>query len=44
MYILLVDQISAFMKRPKTTTVIESITGAVLIGFGIKLAMEKAQH
>lgn len=44
MYILLVDQISAFMKRPKTTTVIESVTGAMLIGFGIKLAMEKAQH
>jgi RhtB (resistance to homoserine/threonine) family protein len=44
MYIFLVDQISAFMKKPKTTTVIESLTGAVLIGFGIKLALEKSHH
>jgi RhtB (resistance to homoserine/threonine) family protein len=44
MYILLVDQISAFMKKPRTTTIIESITGAVLIGFGIKLALEKANY
>jgi RhtB (resistance to homoserine/threonine) family protein len=44
LYIYLVDQISAFMKRPRTTTVIESITGIVLIGFGVKLALEKGSH
>jgi RhtB (resistance to homoserine/threonine) family protein len=43
-YIHLVHQISAFMKRPKTRTVIEGMTGAVLIGFGLKLAIEKAHH
>ncbi|WP_226683193.1 LysE family translocator [Sutcliffiella horikoshii] len=44
LYIYLVDQISAFMKKPRTTTVIESITGIVLIGFGVKLAMEKGSQ
>lgn len=44
LYIYLVDQISAFMKRPRTTTVIESITGIVLIGFGVKLALEKGSQ
>ncbi|MCM3619873.1 LysE family translocator [Sutcliffiella horikoshii] len=44
LYIYLVDQISAFMKKPQTTTVIESITGAVLIGFGVKLAFEKGSQ
>jgi threonine/homoserine/homoserine lactone efflux protein len=41
-YIYLLDQIRAFMKKPKTQSVIEGITGTVLIGFGIKLALEKA--
>ncbi|ART75373.1 lysine transporter LysE [Sutcliffiella horikoshii] len=44
LYIYLVDQISAFMKKPRTTTVIESITGIVLIGFGVKLALEKGSQ
>ncbi|KMJ57465.1 amino acid transporter LysE [Bacillus sp. LL01] len=44
LYIYLVNQISAFMKKPRTTTVIESITGAVLIGFGVKLALEKVER
>ncbi|WP_421382947.1 LysE family translocator [Bacillus salacetis] len=44
LYILLINQISTFMKKPKTTKVIEALTGTVLIGFGIKLAFEKAQH
>ncbi|MED5225192.1 LysE family translocator [Bacillus safensis] len=43
-YIYLLNQISAFMKRPKTQMVIEGITGTVLIGFGIKLALEKAHN
>ncbi|MGE7118707.1 LysE family translocator [Peribacillus sp. NPDC046944] len=43
-YIYLLNQISAFMKRPRTQKVFEGITGTVLIGFGMKLALEKAQH
>ncbi|MGG3466172.1 LysE family translocator [Neobacillus pocheonensis] len=42
LYINLLNQISAFMKKQKTQTVMEGITGSVLIGFGIKLALEKA--
>ncbi|MGE7717723.1 LysE family translocator [Priestia megaterium] len=42
-YIYLLNQISAFMKKPKTQKVIEGITGTILIGFGIKLALEKAR-
>lgn len=41
-YIYLLNQISTFMKKPKTQKVIEGITGSILIGFGIKLALEKA--
>ncbi|WP_431030527.1 LysE family translocator [Lysinibacillus sp. LZ02] len=40
-YVYLLDKISAFMKKPKTKMVIEGLTSAVLIGFGIKLALEK---
>ena len=40
-YIYLLNKISAFMKKPKTQMIIEGITGSVLIGFGIKLALEK---
>lgn len=43
-YIYLVNEISSFMKRPKTKSVIEGITGMILIGFGLKLALEKAQN
>ncbi|MCD7034276.1 LysE family translocator [Metabacillus sp. GX 13764] len=42
LYIFLITQISAFMKKPKTKNIIEGITGTILIGFGIKLALEKA--
>jgi len=41
-YVYLLDKISAFMKKPTTKAVIEGLTGIVLIGFGIKLALEKA--
>lgn len=41
-YIHLLNQISAFMKKQKTQTVMEALTGSVLIGFGVKLALEKA--
>ncbi|HDR7795734.1 TPA: LysE family translocator [Bacillus luti] len=40
-YIFLIDKISAFMKKPKTQSYIQGLTGVVLIGFGIKLALEK---
>ena len=43
-YIYLLNQISTFMKKPKTQTVIEGITGTVLIGFGLKLALEKVNN
>ncbi|MER1999988.1 MAG: LysE family translocator [Lysinibacillus sp.] len=42
-YVYLLDRIRAFMKRPATQAVTEFLTGSVLIGFGIKLAFEKAQ-
>jgi len=42
-YIYLLNQISAFMKKPKTQKAIEGITGTILIGFGIKLPLEKAR-
>ncbi|MFK9118865.1 LysE family translocator [Peribacillus frigoritolerans] len=43
-YIYLLNQISAFMKKPRTQAIFEGITGTVLIGFGIKLAIEKAHN
>ncbi|MEH7111483.1 LysE family translocator [Neobacillus niacini] len=43
-YIYLLNQIGAFMKRPRTQRVMEAATGTILIGFGIKLALEKAQN
>jgi RhtB (resistance to homoserine/threonine) family protein len=43
-YIYLLNQISAFMKKPRTQAIFEGITGTVLIGFGIKLALEKAHN
>ncbi|BBW97428.1 lysine transporter LysE [Geobacillus subterraneus] len=43
-YISFVHCISDFMKQPKTKKWIEGITGAVMIGFGIKLALEKVQR
>jgi RhtB (resistance to homoserine/threonine) family protein len=44
LYVYLIHQISAFMKKPKTQTIIEGITGTILIGFGLKLAFEKTQN
>ncbi|ASS98320.1 MULTISPECIES: LysE family translocator [Geobacillus] len=43
-YISFIHYISDFMKRPKTKKWIEGITGAVMIGFGIKLALEKVER
>ncbi|MFC0299014.1 LysE family translocator [Geobacillus jurassicus] len=44
LYIYFINYISDFMKRPKTKKWIEGITGAVMIGFGIKLALEKVHR
>ncbi|MEH7385279.1 LysE family translocator [Bacillus sp. JJ1521] len=44
LYVYLINQISAFMKKPKTQNIIEGVTGTILIGFGIKLALEKAHN
>lgn len=44
LYVSLINQISAFMKKPKTQNIIEGITGTILIGFGIKLALEKTHN
>ncbi|MGG0657645.1 LysE family translocator [Rummeliibacillus pycnus] len=40
-YILLLNAIRTFMMKPQTQMVIEGTTGIVLVGFGIKLALEK---
>jgi RhtB (resistance to homoserine/threonine) family protein len=44
LYVYLINLISAFMKKPKTQNIIEGITGSILIGFGIKLALEKTHN
>lgn len=44
LYVSLINQISAFMKKPKAQNIIEGITGTILIGFDIKLALEKTHN
>jgi RhtB (resistance to homoserine/threonine) family protein len=44
LYVHLINQISTFMKKPKTQNIIEGLTGTILIGFGIRLFLEKAHH
>ncbi|WP_078414290.1 LysE family translocator [Priestia abyssalis] len=44
LYVFLINKISSFMKKPKTQNIIEGITGTILIGFGIKLALEKSHN
>ena len=44
LYVYLINHISAFMKKPKAQNIIEGITGTILIGFGIKLALEKSHN
>lgn len=41
-YIYLINQIGSFMKNRVVKNIIEGITGTIIIGFGIKLALEKA--
>ena len=40
-YIMLLSQVRAFMNKPTTQKWMEGITGAVLVGFGIQLAVGK---
>lgn len=40
-YILLLNAIRSFMMKPQTQLAIEGVTGTVLVGFGIRLALEK---
>lgn len=42
MYIYLIHHITNFMKKPVAKNIIEGLTGSIIIGFGIKLALEKA--
>ena len=44
LYVYLINQVSTIMKRPKAQNIIEGITGTILIGFGIKLALEKTHN
>ncbi|MDQ1002571.1 RhtB (resistance to homoserine/threonine) family protein [Neobacillus niacini] len=44
LYVYLINQVSAFMKKPKAQNIIEGMTGTILIGFGIKLALEKSPN
>jgi arginine exporter protein ArgO len=44
LYVYLINLISAFMKKPKIQNIIEGITGTILIGFGIKLFLEKTHN
>ncbi|MBT2740714.1 LysE family translocator [Bacillus sp. ISL-77] len=44
LYVYLINHISAFMKKPKTQNIIEGITGTILIGFGVRLFLEKAHN
>ena len=44
LYVYLINQVSAFMKKPKSKSMMEGITGAFLIGFGVKLALERVQN
>jgi RhtB (resistance to homoserine/threonine) family protein len=41
LYVYLINYISVWMKKPSTQNIIQGITGCVLVGFGIKLALEK---
>lgn len=41
-YIFLLNQIRLFMNKPQTQKWMELVTGSVLIGFGLKLALERA--
>lgn len=39
-YVYMLDAISSFMKKPRIRAVFEGVISTVLIGFGVKLALE----
>jgi RhtB (resistance to homoserine/threonine) family protein len=41
LYVYLIDSINAWIKKASTQRAIQGISGLVLVGFGIKLALEK---
>ncbi|CAG9614309.1 Homoserine/homoserine lactone efflux protein [Bacillus rhizoplanae] len=41
LYIYFIHRVRTFMKKPVTQRIMQSITGTALIGFGIKLALER---
>jgi len=41
LYVCLLDRVGAWMKRPAVQRVMQGITGFVLVGFGLKLALER---
>lgn len=40
-YILFIQRMNEYMKKPKTQKIIQGLTGVVLVGFAIKLAFER---
>ncbi|KON87741.1 lysine transporter LysE [Sporosarcina globispora] len=40
-YVYLIDFLRAWLKKPSVNNVIQGVSGVVLMGFGIKLALEK---
>ncbi|QDH22015.1 LysE family translocator [Saccharibacillus brassicae] len=41
LYVCLLDRIGAWMKRPNVQRAMQGVTGFVLVGFGLKLALER---
>lgn len=41
-YAMLLDRMSAILTRPSVKRKLEALTGAVLVGFGLRLAMERS--
>lgn len=41
-YVTLLHKVRQFMNKPTTQKTMEGLTGAVLVGFGLKLALEKS--
>lgn len=41
LYVCLLDRIGAWIKRPAVQNAMQSLTGVVLLGFGVKLALER---
>ncbi|MDQ4024583.1 MAG: LysE family translocator [Actinomycetota bacterium] len=40
-YVLLVDRVAGWFRRPTVRTAVETVTGAILVGVGVRLALER---